>query len=512
MVTAAEALGLTIVTLAVFAAAGLLYARGRVRTVEDFIAARDSAGRGMTTATLIASVMGVWILLAPAEAGAAFGGLAAVLGYAVGEFLPMLAYARIGPRIRALIPEGHTLTEYAYARYGPTMYGFVLLVSLSYMFIFLAAELTGITSAMELVAGVPRWQTAALVGGFVLLYTGYGGLRASIFTDTVQTLVILPLLAIGAAGTVVALGGTAAVHAGVVGADPSLLDPGFLTGLRFGVWVAIAILGAELINQTWWQRIYAATDARTLRRGFETAAVANFLIVLLAGLLGVIARGHADVVTDPTSEAYNASVAFFVLLTEAFPEPLVVAVVLLALLLVASTADTLFNAMASIVTVDLPRVLAAPDDRTLTLAARALTVVVAVAAIYVSLRARSVLRLFLLADLLGAAVMVPLLSGLYSGRASGRAVLAASLAGLAVGLVFFPNPSIRVALEAVPGLASLLPAPDFLWSFVGAAGVSSLLTVVAYRLGDAGYDLDRLGRRIGRLDAPAGAPPPEADD
>jgi len=41
----------------------------------------------------------------PAEAGAAFGGIAAVAGYAVGESLPMLVYMKLGPRIRALIPE-----------------------------------------------------------------------------------------------------------------------------------------------------------------------------------------------------------------------------------------------------------------------------------------------------------------------------------------------------------------------------------------------------------------------
>ena len=420
MVSAEVALGLTAVTLVVLTASGLWYSRSRVGSVEDFISARDSAGPGATTATLVASVMGVWILLTPAEAGAAFGGVAAVAGYAVGEALPMLAFVKLGPRIRELVPEGHSLTEYALVRYGPAMYAFVLLVSLFYMFVFLAAELTGITSALQLIAGVPRWQTASLVGGAVLVYTAYGGLRASIFTDTVQVLFVLPLLALSAVGAVLALGGPGTVHAQVTAADPSLLDPTFVTGLRFGFWVAIAILGAELINQTWWQRAYAARDAETLAQGFRTAAVVNPLVVLVAGLFGVVARGYVDIVTDPASDAYNASIAFFVLLDAAFPEPLVLAVVLLALLLVASTADTLFNAMASLVTADLPRLLDDPGDRTLTWGARALTVVAALAAIYVSLRARSVLRLFLLADLLGVALMVPLLYGLYSERASGR--------------------------------------------------------------------------------------------
>ncbi len=506
MVETAFALGLVVLTLAVFTAMGVWYTRGGVRSADDFIAARDSAGPGMTTATLVASVMGVWILFNPAEAGAAFGGITAVAGYAVGEALPMLAYAKLGPRIRELIPEGHTLTEYALARYGRAMYAFVLLVSLFYMFIFLAAELTAITSALQLVAGVPRWQTAVLVGGFVLLYTGYGGLRASIFTDTVQTLFILPLLVASFVGVVLALGGTGAIHRQVAAADPSLLDPTFLTGLKFGVWVGIAILGAELINQTWWQRVYAARDAETLERGFQVAAVANAFVIFLAGLFGVVARGYADIVVDPTSQGYNASVSLFVLLQEVFPDWALLGVTLLALLLVMSTADTLFNAMASIVTADLPRLLASPSDRTLTFAARVLTLVAAAAAIVVSLRARSVLRLFLLADLFGAAVMIPLVYGLYSERATQAGVLLAGVAGLVVGLAFFQSPIVRGVLESIPVVGGLLPAPSFLWSFVGAAAISGLITVGSERITSARFDLRELGEKVRAIEAPEVGP------
>lgn len=502
MVTAETTLALTVLTLAAFSGLAIWHTRGRNTSVEDFISARGTSGQGMTTASLVASVMGVWILLSPAEAGASFGGISAVLGYAVGEMLPMLVYIRLGPRIRELIPEGHSLTEYVLARFGLGMYVFVLLVSVFYMFIFLSAELTGITSAFELIAGVPRWQTATLIGGFVLLYTAYGGLRASIFTDTVQVLVILPLLVLSAIGAIVVLGGTTAVHTAVVAVDPSLLNPGFIDGLRFGVWVAIAILGAELINQTWWQRIYAARDTETIRRSFRTAAVANLSIVFLAGLFGVIARGFADIVVDPANEGYNASIAFFVLLNQAFPEPVILGVTMLALLLVMSTADTLFNALASIVTADLARVFRGIDDRELTVSARVLTVVVALAAIYVSLRARSVLRLFLLADLLGAAVMLPLLSGLYSRRVTGTGALVSSLAGLTVGVVYFQSPLVRGLLEAVPFVGGALPPGDFLYSFVGAAAVSGLVLVVTALVPSDEFDLTSLSRRIHRLDQP----------
>ncbi|ELZ96241.1 sodium:solute symporter family transporter [Haloferax sulfurifontis] len=507
MVSSTVALGLTVATLVAFTGVGVWFSRGRVGSVEDLISARDSTGSRRTTATLVASVMGVWVLFSAPEAGASFG-IAAVVGYAVGEAVPMLVYARLGPRIRDLIPEGHSLTEYAHARYGTAMYAFVLLVSALYMFIFLAAELTGIAGALSLVAGVPQWQTALLVGGFVLLYTSYGGLRASIATDAVQAVVVIPLLLLAFAGALVALGGPAAAIDGITATNPALLDLGAVAGLQFGLALAFAILGAELINQTWWQRIYAADSSETVERSFRTAALANGAIVFITAFFGVVAVGNAAVVTDPASAGYNADAAFFVLLGEAFPEWLVLAAVLLALLLVMSSIDTLFNALSSLVTADLARLLAEPSDRRLALGSRALTIAVAIAAIYVSLRAQSVLRLFFFADLLGAAVAFPLVYGLYSTRITGLGALASSLTGLAVGLAFFPD--LRGVITSIPVVGGLLPAADplYLTSFGGAFVVSTAASLVAARLADAGFDLNRLSREIrrfddGRSDAPS---------
>ncbi|MES3517208.1 MAG: sodium:proline symporter, partial [Natronomonas sp.] len=171
MVSTALVLGITVATVATFTAIGLLAARGKVRSVEDFISVRNSAGSGTVTATVVASMMGAWIIFSPAEAGAAFGGLPAILGYAIGSAIPLLLFIPVGSRIRSVMPSGHSLTEFAYARFGATMYLFVLVVSVFYMFIFLAAEMTGIAGALSLIAGVPQWQTALLVGAFVLVYT-----------------------------------------------------------------------------------------------------------------------------------------------------------------------------------------------------------------------------------------------------------------------------------------------------------------------------------------------------
>ncbi len=491
VVTPTVALSLVAVTVVVMTLIGLRYSRGEVRSVEEFITARGSIGTRTMVATLLASNMGAWILFSPAEAGAAFGGITAIAGYALGSAAASLVYVVVGPRIRRLIPRGHTLTEYAYVRYGPAMYVYVLLISVCFMFVSLAANMTGIVGVLSLVAGVPAWQTAGLIGGFVLIYTAYGGLKASIFTDAVQLVLVLPLLGLVFAVTLLSLGGPGTIERTVSASDPSLLDPGFVPGLLFGVYIVVAIAGAELLNQAWWQRVYAAEDERTVRRSFAISGLAVVPIVVVAGLFGVVAAGFGLV-----REPGDASVALFRLVLETLPEWVGLVVVLLAVLLVMSTADTLFNAIASVVTADLPRLLDDPSERSLTLAARLTTAAVALGATVIGARAYSVLELFLTADLFAVAAAVPLIYGLYSTRATERGMLVASLAGLLVGLAFLPT--VHGPLSAL-GPNGLMPAPSFLRAFLGAASVSTGLAVLSARLTDARFDPGTLSREIGLI-------------
>ncbi len=484
-------LAITAFVVATFTAVGVWTLRGGVSGIEEFISARNSAGAGTLTATVIASSMGAWILLSPAEAGAAYGGISAILGYAFGSALPLLAFAVIGPRIRSLIPEGHSLTEYTYARFGPVMYGYVLLVSVGYMFAFLAAEMTGITLALSMIGGVPMWQTSVIIGVFVLVYTTYGGLRASIATDTIQALVILPLLAVTFVFSLRALGGTGAIYETVTAQQPELLDLTFGMGLESGIYLTVAVMGAEMLNQAWWQRLYAARDSETLRRSFAVAAVAVVPMIFVAGLFGLAAQGLGLVENDP-------SIAFFLVVNEVFSEPVVLAIVVLAVLLVMSSADTLFNAISSVVTVDLPR-LAELDDESLTTGARALTVIVALAVIVIGAQGYSVLTIFFVADLLAVATFIPLIAGLYTSRLSGTGAFVGAFVSLLVGTAVFP-----ITRPLLTPIAGSLPPATYFNAFVWTAIVSTVLTLLAIAVGDESAVLSELGDSIDRLDATQG--------
>ena len=69
------------------------------------------------TASLTASALGAWILFGPASA-ATWGGIGAVIGYALGTAAPMLLLYNFGPKIRKEFPNGLTLTEFIKKRFG----------------------------------------------------------------------------------------------------------------------------------------------------------------------------------------------------------------------------------------------------------------------------------------------------------------------------------------------------------------------------------------------------------
>jgi len=64
------------------------------------------------------------------------------------------------------------------------------------MFIFLCAEVTAVAILINYISGTELWITALIVLIATLTYTLYGGLRASIFTDNIQMIVIGALLVI----------------------------------------------------------------------------------------------------------------------------------------------------------------------------------------------------------------------------------------------------------------------------------------------------------------------------
>ncbi len=221
----------------------------------------------------------------------------------------------------------------------------------------------------------------------------------------------------------------------------------------------IAVTAANLFHQGYWQRLWAAQDSASLGRGAWLGAVMTVLVVMVIGGVGMMAALSGVSLGEPP-------MPFFALLAEA-PVWITLPALVLAVTLVTSSVDTLQNGIASLwATGDQPKALHA---------ARWITVLLMVPVILIALQGLSVLRLFLIADLLCAAIVVPVLLGLWQ-RMSPLAAISGGVAGL-VGAVL-PGWLGQGSLMAGIMAATFPGSIPTLGPFVGALMLSSLVSIL----------------------------------
>ncbi len=443
-------------SLAAVAAALLLFvwiglrARQPDSGLDDYITARNTQGAQALGLSFLASGMGGWILFAPPEVGALVGPIA-LAGYAIGAALPFIVFAFCGPAIRRALPEGRSIGEFAQACFGSGVRRWVALVSLLYMSCFLIAELTAIGAITAMLSNInPAWVIVG-VAIATLIYTVWGGLRASLVTDRWQAWLLIALLLL--------VGGVALQRLPHI--DTAAPLPGIPPGAALGValTLVIAVTAANLFHQGYWQRVWAAEDAAALGKGAILGGITTVLVVAVVGGLAILTvMSGADIGSPP--------IPFFAMLMDA-PGWLSLPALLLAMTLVASSVDTLQNAIAS---------LAVTEKQGLSLsAARWFTVLLMVPVVIIALQGISVLRLFLIADLLCATAVVPVLLGLWS-----RMTPAAAIAGALAGLLGAVLPGWVASGSMLQGIliASFPGGVPSLGPFAGALAASALVSVV----------------------------------
>jgi len=442
-------------TLAALGAALLLFvwvglrARGPDGDLDQYLTARNSQSATTIGLSFLASGMGAWILFAPPEVGA-FVGPMALAGYALGSALPFLLLAWCGPAIRQRMPQGRSIGEYAQQRFGGALKHWVSVMSVLYMLCFITAELTAIGAITAMLSDIPGSWTVMAVAVTTLIYTAWGGLRASLATDRWQAWLLLGLLLIV---------GVVAVQSVPAGAFEQALPSAPLgVSLSVALTLVIAVTAANMFHQGYWQRVWAAENTTALHRGAWIGAISTVLVVMVVGGLGILAAMTGQPLGQPPAP-------FFALLAQA-PDWLAIPALLLALALVASSVDTLQTGIASLITTS-------RADLSIK-AARWITVLLMVPVVAVALQGISVLRLFLIADLLCATAVVPVLLGLWK-----RMTAKAAMAGCAAGLLGAVLPGWVQTGTLSGGLwaASFPNSIPTLAPFLGALVASSVVSV-----------------------------------
>ncbi len=468
------AYGLMFATLGFFGYAGYLAAAKKEIDADEYLSARGTQNWQGIGLSLFASGMGIWILFGPSEVGY-WGGFWDVVGYAVAAATPFLLLAYVGPMIRRKLPDGVTLADYVRMRIGRPMQIYVGIISVTYMFTFLFAEFTAIGKAMNVLSDMDPLIPMLAVGMVTAAYTAYGGLPASLRTDRIQAWVVLwlivALLLILFAGDLSSLFSDAKAYNPEGDENWSIGSMSYMDSFSSGLALVVAITAAEMFSQGNWQRAWASEDEAALKKGAILAASLALPLVFIMGVLGTVAAAKGTI-SDP-------SAAFFVLLDDVH-ELVVAGFIVLGIALVCSSVDTLQNAISASITRDLSDgKMNLKQSRITTIAMIPLAIFLATGPTIYSFTfdAGSVFGIFLFADLLAAATVLPVLLTLW-GRIDSRA----SLAGAVFGLLSVVGYGL-ITSDFVTGIGYIIsPTNEFglanLGVFLSALIGSGLVTVI----------------------------------
>jgi Na+/proline symporter len=444
LLSQSSSLLLIIIICLCFVIFGVSYSK-KYQGLNNYLLANRSIGVFSLTTSLVASALGAWILFGPASA-ATWGGLGAVIGYALGTAFPLFALIYLGERFRKLYPKGKTIIEVVRLRFGKKLFKLILFLTIFYMFIFLVAELTAVSLLVNYISGTSLWITALIVIVSSLIYTLYGGLRASIFTDNIQFIVISLLLLISFS-YLISFNSSEFSFEFIKQNKPILLSSGYLPNFTAGLTFFIAVASTNLFHQGNWQRVYAAKSNKVLKKSLIISFFIIIPIVFFMGFSGLVAASiNSSVIPD---------LAFFSLLLKEQNPIISVIVIILAISLTISSIDTLINAISSLIIVDGNKILKFKSDY-LKLS-KNIIFLLSLIALIVASKGLSILYLFLLADLLCCAAVLTIFCSFYDKKLSEKNAYISIIIGLFAGLLLFPSPDFSKSIL----IGILFPVSNF---------------------------------------------------
>ena len=456
------ALLLILIISLIFVIIGVLYSKNYQNLSNYLTAGRNVQSLSLTT-SLVASALGAWILFGPASA-ATWGGVGSVIGYALGSAFPMIIFIFLGTKIRKILPRGNTLTEFVHKKFGKNIFNLILILTIFYMFIFLCAEVTAVSMLINYVSGTPLWLTATLIIITTLTYTLYGGLRASIFTDSIQFFIVLILLFISFY-YLFSLNSNSISFEVVKNNSGHLLSSGYIPNYTAGLTFFIAVAATNLFHQGNWQRVYAAKNNTVLKKSLFFSFLIIIPVVFFMGFTGLIAASaNQNIIPD---------LAFFSLLLKEEVIMISVIILILAISLTVSSIDTLINAISSLIVVDGNKIINFKGDY-LKLS-KQIIIFLSIIAFLVSSMGFSILYLFLLADLFCCAAVLSIFYSFYTKSLNEKNILVSIIIGLAGGLLLFPSPDFSKSL-----LVGIILPIDFVPAFISQSLLFSSFIVATF--------------------------------
>ncbi|KAF2673037.1 urea active transporter [Microthyrium microscopicum] len=166
---------------------------GELQTSEAF----STAGRTVKSGLVAAAVVSSWTWAATLlqSSGVAYRyGVSGPFWYASGATVQILLFATIAIELKRRAPNAHTFLEVIKARYGVFTHAVFLTFGLMTNILVTAMLLCGGSAVASDLSGVPTAAACFLLPIGVVLYTMFGGIKATFLTDYVHTLIIFAII------------------------------------------------------------------------------------------------------------------------------------------------------------------------------------------------------------------------------------------------------------------------------------------------------------------------------
>lgn len=242
-----------------------------------FVAIGFSAAASWLTAGAFLAVIGFYMLL----------GMGSVWGFVAPNILALLIIAFFVKKIKSL--PAITQPELLEMRYGSYLRLPVAIIISVVMILFAVADIKGFALVLEIFYGVSPAYSALIVGLAVAVYVTLGGLSAVIVSDIVQFICLFFFILVMA---FTVMSGAAAETDLSWGQILASVPEGWWNPVSIGfpmiLIFVLAIVPGWITEQDPWQRVWAAKNEKSARRGM---LLGSFLVTIVFGACALIALG-----------------------------------------------------------------------------------------------------------------------------------------------------------------------------------------------------------------------------
>lgn len=424
--------------------AGVYASRFTEYTPTDFYIANRSVGTVVLALTLAATVLSAFTVFG-IGADTSETGLGSFSFLAIAAVLYTLFFATVGVALVDIGREHDIVTpsEYIRERYDSPGAGVAyLLVTGVFMTALVAGQLIGGGVALDVLLGIPYEAAVLLMAAFMLVYIHVAGYRGVIWSDAIQSTVLLGVLGGVVAYVMVSLDSTAIAADARAETDGlfELAGPVDAWSPLFVITIALAFAVGVPGYPHNIQRYFSASDPDVMRKSGFLFALVAIPIYLFGALLGVWSVGVLEFgAVDNTDYVIP-------LLVETLLHPVVFGIVMAgAIAAIMSTADSAALTMSSMLSRDIYREFLAPEAgqrREVRVTQALLVGLIALAVVLALVEPAGIFQLIAFAVVGFATTSAPVFLGVYweGGTAAG------AVASLALG----PGITILLFLEVLP--------------------------------------------------------------